>query len=309
MQKSKLTGPYVDPSFYAGEPFWTPGGSELQPYPLRPMPPRIFYPAIPSSYKGLGRWSGSSTRLPHGQMPLFILASRQFTRKPYSARPNERTSSSSSFSGPSGGVGWAHDGVNSRRSSTSSNALDLHNSQRMQPSFSFKVHIDEVEAAAELLEALRYMDDKGEKAFSIPKLQEETQRDLELDLENELMDNDILERQERMKKEYAEISMETSSAQNSNTSSPTVSEAAKAGLGEVPSDNNYRKHLLISSQAKSIDSTSSTSTYALESILEEKGRNPPMITYSEDESMGYDQSTNIPGFIPDETEPRIISTK
>lgn len=73
----------MDPSFYSGEPFWSPG-AEIQPYPLRPMPPRIFYPAPPPNLKF--RWD-----MGQGDMPLFVLASRQFHRNPYSARPHDRT--------------------------------------------------------------------------------------------------------------------------------------------------------------------------------------------------------------------------
>lgn len=50
------------------------------------MPPRIFYPAPPTNMKFRG-WD-----LGGGDIPLFILASRQFHRNPYSARPQNRTS-------------------------------------------------------------------------------------------------------------------------------------------------------------------------------------------------------------------------
>jgi len=94
MKKGKMAGPYVDPSFYSGEPFWTSEGSEFSHYPLRPMPPRIFYP-VPAKMD-MRRWS-NQRQLTNGQTPLFVLASRQFTRNPYSARPNERGSASSSI--------------------------------------------------------------------------------------------------------------------------------------------------------------------------------------------------------------------
>ncbi|XP_035710038.1 uncharacterized protein LOC118436328 [Folsomia candida] len=112
-------GPYVDPSFYAKEPFWSRGADAASqlPYPLRPMPPRIFYPAPPTNkFRG---WDMGG-----GEIPLFILASRQFHRNPYSARPQNRTppilphgGNSSSSSNNNYGSGAVGNGGDSRRGS------------------------------------------------------------------------------------------------------------------------------------------------------------------------------------------------
>jgi len=172
-------GTYVDQSFYSGLPFWT-RGAELQPYPLRPLPPRIFYPVPPSSMKF--RWDMS-----HDQLPLFILASRQFTRNPYSARPFDRpnqTSYPALTSGNNNGSPndpTAQSASNSRRSSVSSgpgetnasngnfnsSTFNSHahnynyresNSSKNSFQSSFRINIDETEAAAELIQALKDID-------------------------------------------------------------------------------------------------------------------------------------------------------
>ncbi|CAG7820423.1 unnamed protein product [Allacma fusca] len=150
MKRNMVNGPYVDPSFYSGEPFWSRGASQIQPYPLYPMPPRIFYPAAPANIKF--RWDSMATS---GQMPLFIVASRQFTRNPYSARPSDRSLPSI----------LPNSGFDTRRSSTATLA-DAHNNKYL-PSLEFHVNMDEMEAAAELLEALKRIEEKGEKSLRI----------------------------------------------------------------------------------------------------------------------------------------------
>lgn len=199
MSRNK-NGPYVDPSFYSGEPFWA-RGAEMQMYPLRPMPPKIFYPAPPTKLKY--RWD-----MANGEIPLFVIASRQFTRNPYSARPQDRsgnqstgtlsqiTSSSGGFlssisesrrsslssnhNGPvstSGGGGSGNGGIGtipespkagSRRESdsatyTQQKRANTANYRDLPP---FKVNIDEVEAAAELIEAINMLEKKDKAADS-----------------------------------------------------------------------------------------------------------------------------------------------
>ena len=153
MKRNTMNGPYVDPSFYSGEPFWSRGASELQPYPLRPMPPRIFYPAAPANIKF--RWDSMAAS---GQMPLFIVASRQFTRNPYSARPSERSL-----------PGLQQPGSNAAsRSSSITTLADAQQNNKYFPLLEFHVNMDEMEAAAELLEALKRIEEKGDKCLQIP---------------------------------------------------------------------------------------------------------------------------------------------
>ncbi|CAL8140478.1 unnamed protein product [Orchesella dallaii] len=198
-------GPYVDPSFYsAGDPFWA-RGPETQTYamgPLRPMPPKIFYPAPPPKLKY--RWD-----MANGEIPLFIIASRQFTRNPYSARPSDRTvqpihhapsflstisesrrnsltSTTSHLIGiGSGGIANEQGTPYHQRRETSSAPngaqrrgssalLTYRNSgnpgynggnngtSSMPPPPPFRVNIDEMEAAAELIEALKLLDEHGD---------------------------------------------------------------------------------------------------------------------------------------------------
>lgn len=194
-------GPYVDPTFYSGEPFWA-RGAEFQPYPLRPMPPKIFYPAPPPKLKY--RWD-----MTNGEIPLFVIASRQFTRNPYSARPQDRSSSGTGSHHPgTHGSGGLFGSSESRRNSLSSNQnaggvtasndtsgssahSQLAHQQRQTGSAQNGGHggtrrgssaftpyrnqpskdpppfqgfnIDETEAAQELHEALKMLDERGDK--------------------------------------------------------------------------------------------------------------------------------------------------
>lgn len=197
-------GPYVDPTFYSGEPFWA-RGAEMQPYPLRPMPPKIFYPAPPPKLKY--RWD-----MANGEIPLFVIASRQFTRNPYSARPQDRNTpaigNGPTYPSTHGSGGGLFGSSESRRNSLSSNqnasgvitsntrenvssaqsGQQLTQQQRQAGSAQngaprrgssalypprqqppakepppFQCNIDEVEAAQELFEALKMLEDRGDK--------------------------------------------------------------------------------------------------------------------------------------------------
>jgi len=181
LEKSR-NGPYVDPSFYAGEPFWA--GGDVQPYPLRPMPPRIFYPAPPPNMKF--RWE-----MGQGDMPLFILASRQFHRNPYSARPNNNNDRIAASSSTVSTHHHTSHGVtsnpstqqplmfsDSRRSSVTTLNGD-HNREGTAKSSShggrrsssstgasapppFRINIDEATAKSELIEAVRIIEEKSD---------------------------------------------------------------------------------------------------------------------------------------------------
>lgn len=189
-------GPYVDPTFYSGEPFWA-RGAEMQPYPLRPMPPKIFYPAPPPKLKY--RWDMNS-----GEIPLFVIASRQFTRNPYSARPQDRSaahatthsitnsgggffsesrrnslSSNNNSSGVStvptvDGNSASNQVAQSRQTSSAQGSISRRTSSALYPYRQppskepppFQVNIDETEAAQELFDALKMLDDRGDKTVS-----------------------------------------------------------------------------------------------------------------------------------------------
>lgn len=172
-----------------------------------------------------------------------------------------------------------------------------------------------MDAASELLEALRSLDDK-DKSFTIPKVNEETERELEMDsLETDRNGDE----EKRIKKKYAEIPINineptvTHSPVNPTTSrqqSPLELDVVKlsARMSRTFSGTSFRRYPIRGNSFESI-----ASELTLEAISEERcwRRQQEAATTrpTQHEASVSISSRNIPGYIPEETENEIDGNK